>query len=227
MLVCEEEQKVIHPDKVADVEFIVRKLLFSELSSLSPMLVVLGAGTKESYFRDFPADRELHRAISLFRMKGHDLKNIVAIDIDPGICKEWAKEGITTVCGDWSTLACLKKVCKVIKDLGGNGFRRMLYANTRGSQKDVSIYDLWIDAIRPQYFIGLYSLRTAFTFESINEHVKSLYKYELYDMGETMNPKQAGLVPYKGLYMSVMRKKWGNRATTYMNYATDGKEEEQ
>ena len=205
-MIITQEEKVIHPEKVMDVDFIVRKLVFDQkLRNCIPSVTVLGAGTTNSYFRDFRFDRELHRIISLFKFKGLPLENIITLDIDRDICKEWSKFGITTFNGNWFDRDIILKIKDKLKHLENGRWRnRILYANTHGALKEVALYQDWLNILNPKFFLGLYAFRGAFSIDAVKHHMNSLKEYYPYDLDFGSNK---GLITYNNICISIMRKK--------------------
>jgi hypothetical protein len=204
------DNKVIHPDKVYDVDLLLRKLMCKDkLIGQAPVYIFMGAGTKESYFRNYTHDRELHRLVSWFTLKNWPLKNIIAIDIDNNICDTWNQIGIKCFNANWQDVFYMKNTIIPYIDsiVEKNGSRRIVYANTHGSREDVSFYEQWLQIFRPSYFLGLYSMRQAFNYKAIVKHIKSLQKYKPLDLGLLSKTNKPGLIGYQGLAMSVLERK--------------------
>jgi len=200
--------KVIHPDKVMDIETLVRKFLPRNTigGNYYPVFAALGAGTREAYVKDFKFERELSRIYAYFKVKDIPIKNIIAIDHNKEICSQWSKMGISTFNYRWGVYNRMIEIKKYIKSLGNGTPMLFLYANHFGRNKDVRHHQSWIDIFNPHIFAALYSPRVGFTLQKLKNEIMKYKGYSPCDLGILNKYHEDGIIPYRGLFMTVLKK---------------------
>jgi hypothetical protein len=180
--------QLIHPDKVYNVSYLMASfcMKYSRLGAYRPFIIIAGIGTKECEYRDRPAKREMHHIIEYCRIKGLPLSNIIGIDIDNDVISEWGNSGITLIKGTWARDLVFREARRTIQELSCSQQRCpkiLLYANTRGCEKDIIRYKTMVDIVKPQIFAGLYSTRPY----GLNYEFVSIEGYNNKDIGLRIN----------------------------------------
>lgn len=209
MLIKDCGSHVIHPDKVMDIETLARKFLTgSELSGYYPSFVAIGAGTKESFYKDFKFERELSRIYSLFKLKGWPVSNIIAIDYNRDICREWDKLGISVFCCRWSSYKTLERIRASLVRQNQKSPFIFLYANHFGRKKDIIHHQSWLRIFKPKIFAALYTMRSAFNLSMINKEMDKYKSYYPLRLDALNREGQDGIIRYGGLSMIVMKRNY-------------------
>jgi hypothetical protein len=209
MVLIKSAEQVIHPDKIMDVEYLIRNFFIGKSNSYYYNPIIIGAGTENSYFRNFKHDRELHKIISLFKIKDIPLRNIITLDIEKDICNAWSDCGIKSFCGDWHNLDLIKRIYNYslnIKEQKSMGSYRILYANTYGDRETVTLYNKWIEILKPNHFIGLYAARRAFRLVDVLKLANTYIGYKRTNLGIMENTDIHGIIYYSGMFLLSMQK---------------------
>ena len=202
------DSRLQHPDKVKDVSFLFCSwALRYNGNGWKPFFVIVGIGPDKCIYRGISTLRETHNIIEYCKLKSIPLSNIIGIDVDTDICKQWRKQGITVINENWSSTAVYGLVSHKIKVMAheqGGWAKVIMYANTRGCNKDIQYHSKMIDIVRPHRFMGLYNVRDG---KLLKKLFKST-KYEESDLGFMQNSKHKinGIIGYTGIALHTINR---------------------
>jgi hypothetical protein len=200
--------RVIQPDKVKDAAYIMLNFALRwRRDRYTPFIVVFGLGTRKGYHRGIRAKREIHYIIDYFKLKGMNLKNIVGIDADPEICKQWNGSGITVINGNWFDEELFHKTRRYIRALArtqNKSPKISIYANTFGGYDDYTQYPKMIDILRPHQFIGLYNHRKRSVGGILG--AENIEGYSPEDLGIMHNSERKGVIVHDGQFLRILRR---------------------
>ena len=200
--------RVCNPDKVRDVAYLMCKFALTyNRNGYMPVIVFIGAGTKDAYYKNIKLKREIELVSEYFKIKNIPLQNIICVDADPEVCEQWRITGVTVIHSNWRSKMLYYNIRRKIQELRPRptmAIKILMYANTFGRAIDCNLYKQMIAIVKPHRFLGLYGTRPT----SIASKLHNFKKYKLADLGflENSKNKLKGCVVYRGIAMCIFDK---------------------